>query len=144
VYRLIHVRPGGDILDAGCGSGRDTLAFRTAGYNVTAFDASPEMCRMARQYAKTNVIHMTFQEVVWRHAFDGIWACASLLHVPQVELYEVLRRLFNALRSSGVLYASFKHGSGKRTVDGRSFTDMTEPEPFAQIHRFQFGEVLDQ
>jgi SAM-dependent methyltransferase len=125
---LIHVRSGGDILDAGCGSGRDALAFRTAGYNVTAFDASAQMCRMARQYAQVQVIHMTFQEVMWRGAFDGIWACASLLHVPCVELSKVLRRLFHALRPSGVLYASFKHGSGERIVDGRHFTNMTELE----------------
>jgi SAM-dependent methyltransferase len=123
---LIRVRSGGDILDAGCGSGRDALAFHTAGYNVTAFDASAEMCRMAQQHAQVEVIHTTFQEVMWRSAFDGIWACASLLHVPQVELPDVLRRLFHALRSNGVLYASFKLGSGERTVGGRCFTDMTE------------------
>ena len=91
---LIHVPAGGDILDAGCGSGRDALAFHRAGYRVTAFDASPEMCRMARQYTDLPVIQMTFQEMTWRSAFDGIWACASLLHVPQVELPDVLGTLF--------------------------------------------------
>jgi SAM-dependent methyltransferase len=125
---LIHVPAGGDILDAGCGSGRDALAFHKGGYRVTAFDGSAEMCRKAREYTDLSVIQMTFQEMKWCGEFDGIWACASLLHVRRAELPEVLRRLFRALRPGGTLYASFKLGSGERTVDGRRFSDMTEPE----------------
>src|SRR5262249_14876676 len=68
---LIHVPAGGDILDAGCGSGRDALAFHRAGYQVTAFDASEEMCRKAREFIKLHVIQMTFQEMKWRNRFDG-------------------------------------------------------------------------
>jgi hypothetical protein len=66
--------------------------------------------------------------MTWRGAFDGIWACASLLHMPRVELPEVLRRFVRALRPNGTLYASFKYGSGERRVGGRRFTDMTEAE----------------
>jgi 2-polyprenyl-3-methyl-5-hydroxy-6-metoxy-1,4-benzoquinol methylase len=53
---LTHVPAGGDILDAGCGSGRDALAFHKAGYHVIAFDASAEMCRKAREYTDLPVI----------------------------------------------------------------------------------------
>jgi 2-polyprenyl-3-methyl-5-hydroxy-6-metoxy-1,4-benzoquinol methylase len=80
---LKHVPFGGKILDAGCGSGRDSLAFHRAGYLVAAFDASLEMCRMAREYSQLSVMEMAFQEMTWRNEFDGIWACASLLHVPE-------------------------------------------------------------
>jgi SAM-dependent methyltransferase len=125
---LTYVPTGGDILDAGCGSGRDTLAFHRAGYRVTAFDASPELCRLAREYAGLPIIQITFQEMTWRGAFDGIWTCASLLHVPRMELPEILQCFVNALRPNGVLYASFKYGSGERIVGGRQFTDMTEIE----------------
>jgi SAM-dependent methyltransferase len=125
---LFHVPAGGDILDAGCGSGRDALAFHRAGYRITAFDGSPEMCRMSRQYTDLPVIQMTFQEMRWRSVFDGIWACASLLHVPQVALRDVLGSFVRALRPNGTLYASFKYGTGERVVDGRRFTDMTEVE----------------
>lgn len=125
---LIHVPSGGNILDAGCGSGRDALAFHRAGYRVTAFDASDEMSRKAREYTNLPIIQMTFQEMMWRSEFDGIWACASLLHVPRGELVEILQRLVRALRPSGALYASFRHGTGERIVDGRQFTDMTEVE----------------
>ena len=139
---LVHVPIGGDILDAGCGSGRDALAFRRAGYRVTAFDASIEMCRMARQYTELPVIQMTFQEMMWHGAFDGIWACASLLHVPREELPEILRHFVHALRPNGVLYGSFKYGSDERIVDGRRFTDMTEAdlEPLFQLIGFNSVE----
>jgi SAM-dependent methyltransferase len=125
---LTKLRAGGDILDAGCGSGRDALAFHNAGYHVTAFDASPEMCDLARQYTHLPIVEMMFQELAWRSAFDGIWARASLLHVPRNDLKDVLQRLALALRPHGVLYVSFKHGVGDRVVDGRHFTDMTEAE----------------
>jgi SAM-dependent methyltransferase len=139
---LIHVLVGGDILDAGCGSGRDALAFRRAGYRLTAFDASTEMCRMARQYTELPVIQMTFQEMTWYGAFDGIWVCASLLHVPQVELPEVLRRFVRALRPNGTFYASFKYGSGERkVVDGRRFIDMTEAELEPLLRSVGFGST---
>lgn len=78
---LPHVRPGGRILDAGCGSGRDALAFRQAGFRVEAFDASPQMARQAALLLGQDVPVLCFEEVVWQERFDGIWACASLLHV---------------------------------------------------------------
>lgn len=58
--------------------------------------------------------------------FDGIWCCASLLHVPAAELPDVMRRLADALKPGGVWYVSFKYGDGEREVDGRRFTDMDE------------------
>jgi 2-polyprenyl-3-methyl-5-hydroxy-6-metoxy-1,4-benzoquinol methylase len=81
---LRHVRPDGRILDAGCGAGRDTVAFAERGHEVVAFHASEKMVRLARERAGclATVHHMRFEEVAWRGEFDGIWACASLLHVP--------------------------------------------------------------
>jgi 2-polyprenyl-3-methyl-5-hydroxy-6-metoxy-1,4-benzoquinol methylase len=125
---LAKVRVGGEILDAGCGSGRDAVAFHNAGYRVTAFDASPEMCRLAHQYTQLPILQMTFRDLTSHSAFDGIWACASLLHVPRSELNDVLRSLVAALRPHGALYVSFKHGTADRVIGGRHFTDMTEAE----------------
>jgi SAM-dependent methyltransferase len=118
----------GHILDAGCGSGRDALAFHKAGYQVTAFDGSQAMCSLAHEYTKLPIVQMTFQEIRWCDEFDGIWACASLLHVPQKELSIVCTQLVRALRVGGVLYASFKHGRGERVVEGRQFTDLIPSE----------------
>jgi hypothetical protein len=61
------------------------------------------------------------------YPFDGIRACASLLHVPNVELPDVMGRLRAALKPGGILYGSFKYGSGEREHNGRRFTDLDEP-----------------
>jgi SAM-dependent methyltransferase len=123
---LGHVTPGWHILDAGCGSGRDALAFRRLGYAVTAFEASPTLARMASEHCGLPVEVRRFQEIEWEDRFDGIWACASLLHVPMAELPDVLQRLGRALKSGAVLYASFKYGAGEREHGGRRFTDLDE------------------
>ncbi len=121
---LPHIPPGGHILDAGCGSGRDTLAFLERGYQVTAFDASPSLASLAERHTGQPVRVLRLQDMEWSQTFDGIWACASLLHVPAAELPEVMGRLAGALRPGGVLYASFKYGHGERERQGRRFTDL--------------------
>lgn len=120
------VAAGGRILDAGCGSGRDSRAFRQHGYSVVAFDASFEMCRMASELIGQEVLQLRFDEITFDTEFDGIWACASLLHVPIEELPGVLHRLHRALKASGVLYASFKYGEGTKQRGDRTFSDFTE------------------
>jgi len=121
-----HLAPGARVLDAGCGSGRDAKAFLEMGYQVKAFDASPAMVELAREHTGLPVQLMSFADVDWKEEFDGIWCCASLLHVPAVELPGVMRRLADGLKPGGVWYVSFKYGDGEREVDGRRFTDMDE------------------
>ncbi|MEG2091102.1 class I SAM-dependent methyltransferase, partial [Niameybacter sp.] len=77
------------ILDAGCGSGRDSLAFKEAGYMVTAIDGSEAMCQQTEALIGQPVRHMVFQEVEDVQLYDGIWACATLLHVPDDEMVDV-------------------------------------------------------
>jgi SAM-dependent methyltransferase len=125
---LTHVPPGEDVLDAGCGSGRDARAFAEGGYRVMAFDASAEMVKLAAAYTGLDVKHMTFGDMAWVEEFDGIWACATLLHVPRSELGPTFARFARALRQGGAWYLSVKHGTGERTIEGRAFTDMTEAE----------------
>lgn len=125
---LRHLTDGARILDAGCGVGRDALAFCQAGYSVVAFDASERMVELARDRlpASCPVLRMRFDEMAWRGEFDGVWACASLLHVPAVDFLGVARRIVAALRSGGIWYVSFKQGSGERWSSGRLFVDHTE------------------
>lgn len=68
---------------------------------------------------------MRFEEFSWEHPFEGIWACASLLHVAEADLPRVVARLAAHLVPGGALYLSFKRGTGERVKDGRRFTDMT-------------------
>lgn len=125
-----YLKPGALILDAGCGSGRDSKAFIESGYRVVALDGSKEMCRQASAYLGQEVQCRRFEEIDEKEVYDGIWACASLLHVPHELLPKVIARLIAALVDGGVLYASFKYGGdkmkGEREAGGRYFTDLTE------------------
>ena len=114
------------ILDAGCGSGRDAKFFMTKGFNVVAIDGSAEMCKIASEHIGKEVMHMQFQEITFTDKFDGIWASASLLHVPSSEIADVLKRLKNSLKENGILYASFKYGDFEGMRNGRYFNDLNE------------------
>lgn len=113
------------ILDAGSGAGRDSRAFQRLGYNVEAFDASAAMVEATRDHAGVQAVQMRFEDFAWAHPFEGIWACASLLHVAETDLPDAINRLAAHLTPGGVLYLSFKLGKGERVRDGRKFTDMT-------------------
>jgi SAM-dependent methyltransferase len=112
------------ILDAGSGSGRDARAFQLLGYDVEAFDASLAMVEATRKYAGVVTQCMRFEDFTWDHPFEGIWACASLLHVAEQQLPNVIDKLAASLTPGGVLFLSFKLGAGERLKDGRRFTDM--------------------
>jgi 2-polyprenyl-3-methyl-5-hydroxy-6-metoxy-1,4-benzoquinol methylase len=116
----------GRVLDAGCGSGRDAKAFAAQGFDVTATEAAPRLAELARRHTGFDIQVMTFDQMDWREAFDGIWACASLLHVPRAELPATLRRLRTALVPGGVWFMSFKYGDQEREVASRRFTDLDE------------------
>lgn len=138
---LRQVKPGGRILDAGCGVGRDALAFAKLGYEVVAFDASEEMVRLARERVGSRIpVHLTrFEEMTWRSEFDGVWACASLLHVPSASFAEVASRIVEALRPGGAWHMSFKLGEGERVARGRLFVDYTEET----LHRALIGLPIE-
>ena len=123
---LGYLKPGANILDAGCGSGRDSKAFMELGYQVTAMDASQKICEEAEKLLELNVFCQSFEEIEMENTFDGIWACASLLHVSKEKLPEVLYRLKQALKDGGILYASFKYGEGESVQKGRLFNNYDE------------------
>ena len=123
---LTLIPAGGYILDAGCGSGRDARFFLDRGYRVTAFDASAELVTLATEHTGIPVSVLRFQDLNCKQRFDGIWACASLLHVPAPELADSVHRLSDALKPAGILYASFKYGQGECEQHGRRFTDLDE------------------
>ena len=123
---LAYLPLGAKVLDAGCGSGRDSLYFMRQGYRVIMLDASAAMCRCAEKLTGQKALHKTFAEINFDKQFDGIWANASLLHVPEQELENVLKILHRALKDDGVLYASWKYGEAERRDGERFYCDMTE------------------
>ena len=123
---LNHLPDGAHILDLGCGSGRDSAKFLQMGYTVTSVDGSEELCRIAEAHTGQTVHHMLFDEITWQNEFDGVWACASLLHCTMEELPAILQKVSDSLKNGGVLYLSFKYGSFAGWRNGRYFTNLTE------------------
>jgi len=125
---LSHIPVGGLILDAGCGSGRDTKAFLGKGFRVVAFDGSARMAELATRHCGQQVTLRQFADVSEQASYDGVWACASLLHLPTVEIPEAIARLWTAIKPGGIVYLSFKQGEGERQHQGRHFTDADQAQ----------------
>lgn len=117
------LKSGSFILDAGCGSGRDSKFFLECGFHVQAVDASREMCILAEKYIGQSVKCMRFEELQYHSQFDGVWASASLLHVGKKELPDLLCQFHKALKPDGIMYASFKYGDTEEERLERFFSD---------------------
>ena len=141
---LALLQPSARILDVGCGSGRDSLAFKNKGYEVEAMDYSEELVKKATELTGIAVKHQSFYELDEAQVYDGVWACASLLHCERERLHEVFEKLVIALRSGGVLYMSFKYGDSDREKDGRYFTDLNEPQAEKLLGQVGQVELLRQ
>lgn len=122
---LRFLEPGALILDFGCGSGRDSRYFLSKGFSVEACDGSEEMVRIASETSGIPVRKMLFEELDEKERYDGIFACASILHVPFEGLPDILARMERALKNDGTIYVSFKYGNFEGERNGRFFTDMT-------------------
>jgi SAM-dependent methyltransferase len=123
---LKHLPFNSRILDLGCGAGRDAKEFIAKGHFVTALDASSELCKRASYVIKQKVICKRFEELDYLEEFDGVWACASLLHLKFEELLDVINKIEKALVLGGYFYASFKYGTKEEVRNGRYFTDLNE------------------
>lgn len=139
----------GEILDLGCGSGRDAKYFLNKGFKVTALDLSPVLAEKASQFIGQKVIVADMKDLNFQDRFIGIWACASLLHLKEEDILETLKRCYRALKKGGIFYASFKYGENNYEKDGRSFTcftrekflDLTKYLEFSYHETFETGDV---
>ncbi len=121
-----YIMPKSSILDLGCGSGRDSKYFIQKGYAVDALDASSEMCKIAEKYIGKTVYNMKIEDIDYYEKYDGIWACASLLHIQKAEMKLVLSKILRALKSDGILYASWKYGEKEIVSEGKYYCFMNE------------------
>ena len=131
---LRHIPDNGTILDLGCGSGRDSLYFLEKGYIVTSVDASEEMVRLSSELTGQKTQYLRMQDIEFKNEFNGIWACASLLHVDKGSTEDLLSNLGKALKTDGCLYASYKYGDGAQIKGDRFFNNYDEST---------FEEVVD-
>jgi len=110
------------ILDLGCGPGRDLVAFRDRGHEAIGLDGSARFVEMARAASGCEVLHQSFFALeLPARRFDGIFANASLFHVPVQELPRVLGALRAALKPRGVLFSSNPRGHGEEGWNGGRF-----------------------
>ncbi len=123
--KFINLLPkGGHILDIGCGSGRDSRVFLGHGFTITATDVSREIAVLTSKFLGQDVLIQKAQELCDTEKYDGIWACASLLHIPKSEMFNTFKAIITALKPQGICYMSFKKGNGQRWDDrGRFFND---------------------
>ena len=138
-----HLIVGSRVLDAGCGSGRDSLYFHTKGYKVEAFDASEAMVNLSSQLTGLSVQHALFEDFTFEDKFNGIWACASLLHIERESLRDVLNRLVIMLCKGGVFYMSFKYGDKVYEKDGRRFNCYDENAFSRMIEKVPELKILE-
>ena len=129
------------LLDIGFGSGRDSIYFKSKGYNVLSVDPTQEFCEYGKSIG-LNVECKKAENLEYHNEFDGIWACASLLHVSSKDLKRVFLRCYEALKDEGIMYASFKYGSFDGFRDDRYFLDLNEKSLLSYINDTNF-KLLD-
>lgn len=135
---------GARILDFGCGSDRDTKYFIEKGFRAEGVDGSEELCRIASENTGTTVRHMMFSELDEIDTYDGIWACASILHLPKTELKDVLMKMIRAVKDGGYLYVSFRYGDFEGYINDRYFSYFTEESFIDFISDIQEIKIVDK
>jgi ubiquinone/menaquinone biosynthesis C-methylase UbiE len=144
-----QLNAGDKILDVGCGGGRDSLRFMERGYEVTGVDLSPGMLAEAEKrvsnvgFIKMDMVDLKFPDA----SFDGIWCCASLLHIKRSSAHDVLRGFRRVLKENGVLFISVKEGEGdsvKECKDGNKlfFTNYSVEELAALMRGVGFSSSV--
>ena len=119
LLQYIEVPPPFDLLDFGCGPGRDLMTFKQLGHRVTGLEGSIRLADMARSYSGCEVLCQNFLQLsLPRSHFDGVFANAVLFHVPSQALARVLRELHATLKPRGVLFSSNPHGNGQEGWNG--------------------------
>lgn len=139
-----YLQPGAHILDAGSGVGRDTKTFLEMGFKVSAFDASEEMVKMSTEYAGVQTRLLKFEDMDYENEFDGIWACASLLHVKKEDMEVVFSKLSKALKQNGILFVSYKDRDEDYEKDGRNFSCFTNDEFDTFMQKFEDFKILSK
>ena len=119
LLKFIEAPPPFELLDFGCGPGRDLKTFKALGHRATGLEGSPQLAAMARANSGCDVLEQNFLELSLPSSrFDGVFANAVLFHVPGQELPRVLGELYTTLKPGGVLLSSNPRGDGQEGWNG--------------------------
>ena len=114
------LKPKAEILELGCGGGRDTLRIIERGFAIDATDGTPAMAEEAAKHVDVPVRVMRFDQLQSEAKYDAVWAHACLLHAPRQDLHSILGAIARALKPGGWHYANYKLGDGEgRDLLGR-------------------------
>lgn len=118
-----YIGKGRCILDVGCGHGRDAKYLSEKGFNVTAIDLSEELLSIAMETApKAEFRVMDMRELSFPdNSFDGLWICASFLHVPKEFAESTLKGFYNVLKPNGLLFLCVKDGDSEGFSSSKSY-----------------------
>ncbi|MCP8466125.1 class I SAM-dependent methyltransferase [Pseudomonas sp. ZM23] len=144
LLRHIQTPPPHALLDFGCGPGRDLCVFKSMGHQPVGLDGCPNFVAMARQASGCEVLQQDFLALELPTArFDGIYANASLFHIPRQELPRVLAQLHLALRPGGVLFASNPRGENSEGWNGPRYGAYHDWEHWKQLLETAGFEALE-
>jgi SAM-dependent methyltransferase len=122
LLQYIEAEPPFELLDFGCGPGRDLKTFTTLGHHASGVEGSKQLAAMARAYSGCEVLEQNFLSLeLPRDHFDGVFANAALFHVPRQALPDVLGELHKALKPNGVLFSSNPRGDGHEGWSGERY-----------------------
>lgn len=141
-FFLKYMPKQGKILDIGFGSGRDMMYFESVGYTVCGID--PTVSFVDRMKDKGYSVEVMYSEDLnYMNEMDGIWACASLLHVKRVNISSVMKKCYEALKTGGIMYCSFKYGNYEVERNGRYFNYLDE-ESFKEVIKDTGFTIIDK
>lgn len=131
------------ICDLGCGSGRDSLYFKSQGYNIIAIDGSLEMCNLASDLLELPVENLMFNQLDYTDEFDAIWACSSLLHVPKKEMADILSKIVCACKKKAIMYTCFKYGTDEIIKNDCHYSNYDEIQLKELINIIKFTSIKE-
>lgn len=122
IYSFVSQLPEGSfILDVGCGAGRDAKFFIDYGFGVVGIDFSKRLLKIAKQHVPSaKFMLIDFEKLIFpKERFDGVWASASLYHIPKKKLSSVLENIYSTLKKNGLFFAVIREGNGEKMTEER-------------------------
>ena len=137
--RFVGMLPPGraTVLDAGCGTGRDCRWFEERGMDVLGVDLSSGLLNEARGVCRGRLVQGDLRALPFaKNSVDGVWSCASLVHLPIADVSEALGQFRSVLRPGGALFVSVRHGVGGEWrpdgEGGRRYFHFHQPQALAR------------